>query len=85
MTRGPKGAFEICGNKISECPAFVLSVKDTVGAGDAFFAIAGIFAAAGAPMEIGTFMGNISGIEICKYIIKCIEAGLKQSSLNWIC
>lgn len=61
LTRGPKGAFEICGNKISECPAFVLSVKDTVGAGDAFFAIAGIFAAAGAPMEIGTFMGNIGG------------------------
>ena len=36
-------------------------MKDTIGAGDAFFALAGIFTAAGAPAEIGTFMGNIGG------------------------
>ncbi len=61
LTRGSKGAYEICNGEIRECPAFTLSVKDTIGAGDAFFATAGIFAAAGAPIEIGTFAGNIGG------------------------
>lgn len=61
LTRGSKGAFEINDTVIRECPAFTLNVKDTIGAGDAFFAMAGIFAAAGAPIEIGTFMGNIGG------------------------
>lgn len=61
LTRGAKGAYEVCGGRIKECPAFTLNVKDTVGAGDAFFAMAGMFAAAGAPVEVGTFMGNIGG------------------------
>lgn len=61
LTRGSMGAYGIEGGGINECPAFTLSVKDTVGAGDAFLALAGIFVAAGAPMEIGTFMGNIGG------------------------
>lgn len=46
---------------IHECPAFTLTVKDTVGAGDAFYSIAGLYAAAGASIELGTFMGNIAG------------------------
>lgn len=61
LTRGAKGAYEVCDGIIGECPAFTLSVKDTVGAGDAFFAAAGIFTAAGAPIEVGTFIGNIGG------------------------
>ncbi len=61
LTRGSKGAYGICDGRIQECPAFTLNVKDTIGAGDAFFATAGIFAAAGAPIEIGTFVGNIGG------------------------
>lgn len=61
LTRGSQGAYGIDEGKIHECPAFTLTVKDTVGAGDAFFSLAGIFAAAGAPMEVGTFMGNIGG------------------------
>ncbi len=61
LTRGSKGAYGICGGRIQECPAFTLNVKDTIGAGDAFFATAGIFVAAGAPVEIGTFVGNIGG------------------------
>lgn len=61
LTRGSRGAYGVCDGKISDCPAFTLSVKDTVGAGDAFFAAAGIFSAAGAPTEVGTFVGNIGG------------------------
>ncbi len=61
LTRGALGAYQIEEGEILECPAFTLSVKDTIGAGDAFFALAGLFAAAGASTEIGTFMGNIGG------------------------
>lgn len=61
LTQGSRGAVSIKDGEIKHCPAFVLKVKDTIGAGDAFFAIASLFAAAGASMEMGTFMGNIAG------------------------
>lgn len=61
LTRGSYGAWGIEQGKIVKCPAFTLTVKDTVGAGDAFFTVAGLYAAAGAPIEVGTFMGNIGG------------------------
>lgn len=61
LTRGSYGAWGIDRCKIQECPAFTLTVKDTIGAGDAFFSVAGLYAAAGAPIEVGTFMGNIGG------------------------
>ena len=69
LTRGSKGAWGIDldtdagmdGCKLWDCPAFTLQVKDTIGAGDAFFSVAGIFAAAGAPVDVGTVMGNIGG------------------------
>ena len=41
--------------------AFTLRVKDTVGAGDAFFAVAGIYAALGAPIDVATVIGNVGG------------------------
>lgn len=61
LTQGARGAVSITDGEIKHCPAFVLKVKDTIGAGDAFFAVAGLFAAAGASPELGTFMGNIAG------------------------
>ena len=61
LTRGSEGAYGIDGQTIHECPAFTLTVKDTIGAGDAFYSVAGLYAATGAPIEIGTFMGNIAG------------------------
>lgn len=61
LTRGSMGAYGIGGSDIHECPAFTLTVKDTVGAGDAFFAVAGLYAAAGAPSAMSMFAGNIAG------------------------
>lgn len=61
LTRGSEGAYGIEEQKIYECPAFTLTVKDTVGAGDAFCSVAGLYMSAGAPTELGTFMGNIAG------------------------
>ena len=61
LTRGSLGAWAVEGERIRSCPAFTLTVKDTVGAGDAFYAVSGFFAASGAPAEVSMFMGNIAG------------------------
>lgn len=61
LTRGSKGALSVENGILCSCPAFVLDVLDTIGAGDAFFSIAGLMAAADAPLELGTFMGNVAG------------------------
>ncbi|MDR1092183.1 MAG: PfkB family carbohydrate kinase [Prevotella sp.] len=46
---------------ITHCPAFVLHVIDTIGAGDAFFSVASLCAALKQSVEIGTFLGNATG------------------------
>ena len=61
LTTGSKGAVLVENGQLKSCPAFTLKVKDTIGAGDAFFSLASMAAAVGAPMEIGTFIGNIAG------------------------
>lgn len=61
LTTGSKGAVLAEKNQLKSCPAFTLTVKDTIGAGDAFFALASMMAAVGAPLEAGTFIGNIAG------------------------
>ena len=61
LTRGSEGAWGLNEDAMDDCPAFTLSVSDTIGAGDAFYSIAGLFAVAGAPFEIGTMMGNVAG------------------------
>jgi len=63
LTRGPLGAYSVdyLSHEVYECPAFALSVKDTIGAGDAFFAISGLYAAVEAPVELSMIMGNIAG------------------------
>lgn len=62
LTRGSAGALAVTKDgELLHCPAFTLKVKDTIGAGDAFFTLASIFAGVGAPIEVGNFMGNIAG------------------------
>ena len=61
LTRGSDGAACLCGESYIKCPAFTLQVKDTVGAGDAFYAVSGLMSAAGAPQEASMVFGNIAG------------------------
>lgn len=61
LTMGSDGAACIIDGRFTSCPAFTLTVKDTVGAGDAFYAVAGLCSAAGMPGEVSMFMGNIAG------------------------
>jgi sugar/nucleoside kinase (ribokinase family) len=48
-------------NGIVHIPALTNMIVDTVGAGDAFFAVSALFAAAGAPIEDIGFLGNAAG------------------------
>lgn len=61
LTRGSRGAISIDNNDMVEIPAMTLDVVDTIGAGDAFFAMAGLMAIAGADSEEAAFMGNVAG------------------------
>ncbi len=61
LTKGAKGAIAIEHGNLLDCPAFTLKVKDTIGAGDAFFALASLAASVGASAEVGMFLGNIAG------------------------
>ncbi len=61
LTMGSLGAVSIENGNLKHCPAFTLKVKDTIGAGDAFFALAAMIVSVGASMEMGTFIGNIAG------------------------
>jgi hypothetical protein len=44
-------------------PPLVTDVTDTVGAGDAFFSVAGLAAASRLPIEISTFLGQLAGAQ----------------------
>ncbi len=69
LTLGSLGAMAIDrDDSVQEAPALTLVVQDTVGAGDAFYALASICAIAGFPAEIGTFFGNIAGALIANVL-----------------
>ena len=61
ITRGSNGAYGIDSDTVYDCPALTLVVKDTMGAENAFLAASSLFAAVGASIEMGTFIGNVAG------------------------
>lgn len=62
LTQASLGATGIMGDgEAWSCPALTLDVKDTIGAGDAFFAVASLCAVTGVPVMVSTFLGNIAG------------------------
>lgn len=51
--------------EVERCPIFSTRVVDTVGAGDAFFAYSSLCYAAGTPLDLTTFIGNVVGAVGC--------------------
>ena len=82
LTQGSRGAIAAEKGELKVCPAFALKVKDTIGAGDAFFALASLSAAVGIPIEAGTFLGNIAGA-LAANIIGNKEAIEKMNVLKY--
>ncbi|MGE5417975.1 MAG: PfkB family carbohydrate kinase [Acidobacteriota bacterium] len=61
-TLGSKGCMSIDSDlSIEQFPALTLNVQDTVGAGDAFYALSSLCAYTGQPACLGSFLGNIAG------------------------
>lgn len=60
-TMGAEGACGLHDGKLSKVPAVTLHVKDTVGAGDAFYAVASLCGASKMPLDISTLICNIAG------------------------
>ena len=61
VTLGASGALGVHGEEATELPAATIHVKDTVGAGDAFYSLAMLAAACHTPIDIATLLANIAG------------------------
>lgn len=61
VTLGAKGALGSAGNIQAQMPAVTLHVKDTVGAGDAFYALAVLSSVCSIPLDIATLVANVAG------------------------
>ena len=67
-----RGGVETIGLHDGEKPALCLpldhTVVDTVGAGDAFFSVAALAAAAGLRADVATFLGQLAGAQAVKIV-----------------
>jgi len=62
LTVGAAGCIGIdAADRTFTVPALTLQVRDTLGAGDAFFALASCCAARGESLEVGSFVGALAG------------------------
>jgi len=57
-----------CVKAISACPPLEYTVVDTIGAGDAFCAVASLAAASRVPLNVATFMGQLAGAQAVKIV-----------------
>ena len=63
LTRGGSDTLGMTLRAFCQCAPFERNVVDTVGAGDAFCALATLAAARGLPIEEGTFLGQLAGAQ----------------------
>lgn len=66
LTRGVRETIGISRRAICHCAPFEQTVVDTVGAGDAFCALATLAAVRGLPIEAATFLGQLAGAQAVK-------------------
>jgi len=66
LTRGVRETIGMTRRATCHCAPFEQTVVDTVGAGDAFCAIATLAAAHGLPVEEATFLGQLAGAQAVK-------------------
>ncbi len=68
LTRGGVETVGRTRNSEATCPPLATSVVDTVGAGDAFFAVAALGCAAGLPIGLTTFLGQLAGAQAVQIV-----------------
>src|SRR4030042_3163673 len=82
VTLGKKGSAYVHKGKILKAPALTSSVKDTVGAGDALFALTSLFAYSKAEPELIPFIANCAG-GIASNIMGNKESVTKEKLLSF--
>jgi len=83
ITRGKQGCIYVKNNKLIRSPIVIESVKDTVGAGDALFAISSLLTYLEVNEELIPFIGNCAG-GIAANIIGNKESITKNGLLHFI-
>ena len=88
ITQGVKGVMGFDGKQMQQIPAFATRAVDRVGAGDSFFALAGLCAAKGYPMQLMSFIGSLAAaldvqivgnrepvdkISLCKFVSRLFK------------
>ncbi|MEO5959006.1 MAG: PfkB family carbohydrate kinase, partial [Opitutaceae bacterium] len=69
LTRGAHQTLgRNCVKEISACPPFERSIVDTLGAGDAFCALATLAATSRVPLNAATFLGQLAGAQAVKIV-----------------
>jgi len=63
LTRGGRETIGLTPKGSCHCAPFERNIVDTVGAGDAFCAVATLAAARGLPIEEATFLGQLAGAQ----------------------
>ena len=66
LTRGGRETIGLTPKEVCHCAPFERNIVDTVGAGDAFCAVATLAAARGLPLEGATFLGQLAGAQAVK-------------------
>jgi rfaE bifunctional protein nucleotidyltransferase chain/domain len=66
LTRGGRETIGLTLNASCHCAPFERSIVDTVGAGDAFCALATLAAARKLPLDLATFLGQLAGAQAVK-------------------
>jgi bifunctional ADP-heptose synthase (sugar kinase/adenylyltransferase) len=62
LTLGSEGAMSVDGaGALEQTPAFTVHVVDTLGAGDAFYALSSMAARVEAPTAVGSLLGGLAG------------------------
>jgi rfaE bifunctional protein nucleotidyltransferase chain/domain len=68
LTRGAVQTIGLSEGHESLCPPLETDVVDTIGAGDAFFSVAGLALARKLPVNIATFLGQLAGSQAVKIV-----------------
>ncbi len=70
LTRGPVETTGLHADSPAPCtiPPFERRVMDSIGAGDAFCALASLASARGLPLPLATFMGQLAGAMAVRYV-----------------
>ena len=74
----PKGSLTFDNSDYTNRPAYATEIVDRIGAGDTLLAITSLCVAAGIPIDLTLFIGNLAAAEM----VASIGTGMKLNKIN---